>query len=370
MPCDRCLRLQFPLWVGIFSLLLIHSLRADQASIPKVRVIGTGGTIASKGKDSLQLSAYSIALSAKEILESVPGLERIAQVEAEQFSNIGSFAMTPELWLKLSWRVTQVLSQDRELSGIVISHGTDTLEETAFFLHLTVRSERPVVLVGAMRPASALSADGPINLLNAVKTATCREARGKGVLVLLNDQISSAREATKQSTYRADAFQPGDFGYLGTVDSDRVVFYRTPVRKHTLRSEFDVEGLSALPRVDIVYSYGGADGVMIDAVVKAGARGIVVAGTGAGDMTYGESEAVLRAREAGVMVVRGTRVGSGRVVDSELPMRDPKVLRPRYREKGIITSDNLTPQKARVLLMLALTRTQNPQEIQRVFDEY
>ena len=194
------------------------------------------------------------------------------------------------------------------------------------------------------------------------------EARGKGVLVLLNDQVSSARDATKQSTYRTDAFQAGEYGYLGSVDADRVVFYRNPTRRHTTRSEFRLDGVTTLPRVDVVYSYAGADGVMIDAVTRAGARGIVIAGTGAGDMTHAESDAVLRAREAGVAVVRGSRVGAGRVFD-QMP-KNARAVRPWYRDHGIIASDNLTPQKARVLLMLALAANQPPREIQRMFNEY
>jgi L-asparaginase len=342
--------------------------RSRGRDLPRVRVIGTGGTIASKAGDALQLSGYTIALTARELVDSVAGLDRVASVEAEQFSNIGSFAITPDLWLRLARRINELFAGDPSLAGIVVLHGTDTLEETAFFLNLTVRSDRPVVLAGSMRPASALSADGPLNLVNAVRTAGSPDARGKGVLVLLNDQVSSARDATKQNTYRTDAFHPGDFGFLGTVDADRVVFYRTPVRRHTTRSEFKLEGITSLPRVDVVYSYAGADGVMIDAVTRAGARGIVIAGTGAGDMTYAESDAVLRAREAGVAVVRGTRVGAGRVFD-QVP-RDARAARPWYRDHGIVASDNLTPQKARVLLMLALTTTQSPQELQRIFDEY
>lgn len=354
----------------VLAILSRGELFAGQNQLPRVRVIGTGGTIASKGKDVLQLSGYSIALTVREIVESVPGVDQIAQVEAEQFSNIGSFAMTPDLWLKLARRINEIFEQDPGLTGIVISHGTDTLEETAYFLHLTVHSDRPVVLVGAMRPATALSADGPLNFFNAVRVAVSQESRGKGVLVLLNGQISSARDVTKQNTHRADAFQPGDFGYLGSVDMDRVVFYRSPIRRHTVNSVLKVEELTSLPRVDIVYSYAGADGVMIDALVKAGARGIIVAGTGAGDITYGEGEAVLRARKLGVFVVRGSRVGSGRVIDSPLLGQNGRGNGVGYKDRGIVAADNLTPQKARILLMLALTRTSDPQEIQRLFDEY
>lgn len=350
--------------------LLSAASAGDKNQLPRVRVIGTGGTIASKGRDAFQLSGYSIALTARELLDSVPGLEKIAAVDAEQFSNIGSFAMTPDLWLKLARRINEIFEQDPGLSGIVVSHGTDTIEETAYFLHLTVQTDRPVVLVGAMRPASALSADGPLNLLEAVRVATAPEARGKGAFVLLNDQISSAREVTKQNTYRADAFQPGDFGYLGTVDTDRVVFYRAPLRRHTEKSEFKLDGIATLPRVDIVYTYAGGDGVVIDALTKAGARGIVVAGTGAGNMSPSVSEAALRARKAGVFIVRGSRVGSGRVIDLPSDGRNAKSADQKYRDMGSVASDNLTPQKARILLMLALTRTQDPKEIQRIFEEY
>jgi L-asparaginase len=352
---------------SLFSLLIVLPASAGDR-LPRVHVLGTGGTIASKGRDALELSGYSIALTARELVEALPGLDRIAAVTTEQFSNVGSFAITPELWLRLARRVHEIFEREPDAAGIVVLHGTDTLEETAYFLHLAVQSDRPVVVAGAMRPASALSADGPLNLVAAIRTAASPDARGKGVLVLLNEQISSARDATKQSTYRADAFHPGEAGYLGSVDADRVVFYRSPLRRHTRSSEFRVEGLAALPRVDIVYSYAGADGVAVDALTKAGARGIVVAGTGAGDMTLAESDAVLRAREAGVVVVRGSRVGSGRVFDAAA--KGGKSPRPWYGEHGIVNADNLTPQKARVLLMLALTVTQSPQELQRIFDQY
>jgi L-asparaginase len=357
-----------PLLLLLSLLLLPRVPRLDAAGqkLPRVHVIGTGGTIVSKGKDPLQLSGYSIALTARELVESVAGLDRLAAITAEQFSNVGSFAITPDLWVRLGRRINELLARDADLSGVVVLHGTDTLEETAYFLTLTVQSDRPVVLVGAMRPASALSADGPLNLANAVRAAACPDARGKGVLVLLNDEISSARDATKRNTYRADAFNAGEFGFLGSVDVDRVVFYRAPVRRHTTRSEFKLDKVGALPRVDIVYAYPGADGALIDAAVRAGARGLVIAGTGAGNLNQAANDALLRAREAGVIVAQGTRVGSGRVIEAPVDAGG----RLSTREHGIVTSDNLTPQKARVLLMLALTVSRSPQDIQRIFDEY
>jgi L-asparaginase len=233
----------------------------------------------------------------------------------------------------------------------VVTHGTGTLEETAYFLNLTIKSDKPVVVVGAMRPWTAVSRDGQFNLYNAVRVAATPEARGYGVMILLNDEINAARDTTKGNTYRVDTFVARDLGPIGYADSDRVTFYRRPTYRHTARSEFDVSALTTLPRVDVTYAYQESDGTAIDAFVSQGAKGVVLTG--------GDAEAVKRGQAAGVVFVQSDRKGSGRVVESE-----------KVAARGVVTSDNLNPQKARVLLRLALTRTTDPREIQRLFNEY
>jgi L-asparaginase len=329
---------------------------------PRIGLIFTGGTIESIGNDRLDLAWYIEArqrLSDTEVMDRVPELQDLADIELLPFRKLPSHALVASDWLELVHLVNTIFTEDRA-DGLVITHGTNTIEETAYFLHLTARTERPIVLAGSMRPASAVSADGDLNLLNAVLTATSPHAVGRGVLVLLNDTIHSARDVTKTATYRVNAFNGRDSGPLGYSDNDRtVVFYHDAVRLHTFRSEFDVSGFTNLPRVDVVTSYVGADATFVDAAVAAGARGIVSAGTGAGRPTPAEDEALDRAKAAGVAVCIATRVGSGRVVRS-----------PALRERGFVASDNLVPWKAKILLSLALTRTEDPKEIQRFFDRY
>jgi L-asparaginase len=329
---------------------------------PRVALIFTGGTIDSVGVDRLDMAWYIEAgkrLENGELVARVPELASVADVEEIPFRRLPSQSIRDRDLLDLVALIHRIFDEDRA-DGIVITHGTNTLEETAYFLHLTVKRDRPVVVVGAMRPASAISADGPLNLLNGVRVAAAPEARGLGVLVVLNEAIHSARDVTKTATYRVDTFQDRDLGPLGYADNDgRVLIYHRPARAHTTQTEFDLAGIDGLPRVDVVVSYLGADGVMIDAAVAAGARGIVSAGTGAGRPTPGEEAALERASAAGTIVVQGTRVGSGRTVSS-----------PGLRRKGWSAADNLQPWKARVLLALALTRTSDVAEIQRMFDTY
>jgi L-asparaginase len=249
------------------------------------------------------------------------------------------------------------------VAGIVVTHGTNTLEETAYFLNLTVRHDRPVVLVGAQRPSTAISADGPLNLLNAVRVAVSPQARGKGVLVVMNDEINAAREVTKTSTFRVETFRSPDLGFLGYADGDRVAFYRASTRRHTANSEFDVRGLRELPAVEIVYSYLEPSPAMLQALLAAGTPGIVFAGTGGGGLSRAEETALQAALASPAasrpVLVRSSRTGSGRVTDLA-----------RFDALGMIPADNLNPQKARILLMLALTRTRDPAEIRRMFAEY
>lgn len=330
--------------------------------LPRIALIATGGTIDSVGLDRLDLAFYLETrkrLDDGELVARVPELASVAEIEEVPFRRLPSHSIQNRDLFDLVALIHQMFDEDRA-DGVVVTHGTNTLEETAYFLHLTVKRDRPVVVVGSMRPSSALSADGYLNLLNGVRVAGAPQSRGMGVLVVLNDTIHSARDVTKTSTYRVETFQGRDLGPLGYADNDgRVLFYHRPMRPHTTETEFDLAGLTDLPRVDVVVSYLGADGVMIDAVVAAGARGIVSAGTGAGWPTPAEDAALARAHAAGTVVVQGTRVGSGRTVTS-----------PGLRGKGWSAADNLPPWKARILLALGLTRTTDVAEIQRMFDTY
>ena len=329
---------------------------------PAVAVVGTGGTIASVGGDGLELVRYidrKQMLSVDELLARTPELAQVADLTPVTFRVLQSTAIGPADWIELAARIHQLVAEHAALDGIVITHGTATLEETAYFLNLALKVEMPVVLVGAQRPATAVSADGPLNLVNAVRTAGSPRARGMGVMIVLNDEVQAAREGTKTSTLRLQTFRTPDFGVLGHADADGVVFYRAPLRRHAPDTEFDVRGLDALPRVDIVHTWAGADGTAVRACVEAGAQGIVAAGFAPGIMSPAQLEALEEAARAGVVVAQGSRVGSGRVPAlgaSHAP--------------GSVTTDNLTPQKARILLMLGLTRTRDSAELQRMFDTY
>jgi L-asparaginase len=318
---------------------------------PKIGLFTTGGTIQSKGDHRQKLMEYSAGrVTPDELLADLPELADLAEIKVTEISNIGSGGITQNHLLKLAKAVNSWLALP-DTAGAVVTHGTGTLEETAYFLNLTVNSDKPVVLVGAMRPWTAVSRDGPFNLYNAVRVAATPEAKGKGVLIMLNDEINAARDTTKTNTYRVETFVARDLGPLGYADSDRVVFYRRPVYRHTHESEFDVSALDALPRVDVTYAYQESDGVAIDAFVAAGARGVVLTGS--------DAEAVKRGQEAGVVFVRSDRKGAGRVLESA-----------KRAEDGFVTSDNLPPHKARILLRLALTQTSDVAEIQRMFNEY
>ncbi len=331
-------------------------------TVPRVALIITGGTIDSVGADRLDLAWYienNKRLDDGELLGSVPELAGIAEVEEVPFRRLPSHALVDRDWLDLA-ELLHGIFECGGADGAVVTHGTNTLEETAYFLNLVLKTDRPVVLVGSMRPASALGADGYLNLLNAVRVAADPDSRGHGVLAVMNDGIYGARDLTKTATYRVEAFQGRDLGPLGFADADgRVRYHHRTVKPHTTGTEFDVTGLESLPRVDVVVSHAGADGALIDAGVAAGAKGIVCAATGAGRPTPAQDEAFERARQKGVTLCIGTRVGSGRVARS-----------PKLRARGIVTADNLQPWKARVLLALALNVTDDPESIQRMFDMY
>lgn len=329
--------------------------------LPRVHVVATGGTIAGRADAPANLAGYrSGAIPVEELLASVPGLDQVARVTGEQFSNVGSTGITPAQWVQMAQRINVILAEgvDGEpVAGVVVTHGTDALEETAYFLNLTVRSAKPVVMVGSMRPATAISADGPLNIFNGVQVAADADAGGRGVLVVLNQEINAARDVTKTNTLRADTFESRVWGALGTVDPDGVAFARRVEKRHTADSEFDISGLDpeALPRVDIVYSYNGNDGADVRGVLAAGTRGIVVAGSGGGGTARGQGEALREAADHGVFIVRGSRTGSGRVA---------------FGRGNVIAADDLLVQKARILLMVALTQTQDVEQLQRIFREY
>ncbi|MDQ8022295.1 MAG: asparaginase [Moraxellaceae bacterium] len=330
--------------------------------LPKVALLGTGGTISSIGRGKMDLTNYGDTgniLHAEEIAAAVPEIFQHAEIVPVRFRNMPAIEITPADWLALNAKLHEVAEATPDLAGIVVTHGTASLEETAYFLNLALKIDVPVVLVGAQRPFSAISSDAQLNLINAVRVAASPESRGRGVLVVLNDEIQAAREVTKTDTYRLQSFQSPGLGALGYADADRVCFYRTPVRRHTTGTPYDVRGLSSLPRVDVVTSYVGADGVLIDAVVQAGARGIVAAGFAPGCGAPAETAALRRALDRRVTVVQAARAQAGRV-----DARD------RVRAAGFVAGDNLPAHKARILLMMALTRSEDPAEIQQAFWDY
>jgi len=332
-------------------------------SLPRIAIIGTGGTISGVGKDRLDFYEYGTSgrfMKVDELIAGVPELPLVADIVPVVYKNVASTELGPAVWLELLEIIHKTAESDPSIAGIVVTHGTATLEETAYFLHLTVKVPIPVVVVGAMRPSSALGADGGLNLLNGVRVASCPAARGLGVVVVLNDEINAARDVTKTSNYRVQTFISRDFGILGYADADAVKIYRKPTRIGAPDTEFVVSGLSTLPRVDIIPAYAGADGALIDAAVAAGAKGIVSEGFPSGSPSPAQHEALERAVKAGVAVVQSSRSGSGRVIDDKVSLR----------KAGFVAADSLTPQKARILLMLALTLAPDVVTLRRIFDTY
>jgi L-asparaginase len=329
---------------------------------PKVAFIGTGGTISSVGTGPLDIEDYTAnntMLAAGEIMAAFPSVHEVAEVIEVACSAIPSPSVDFAAWKNLWSTCTDLVQLHPDLAGIVIGHGTASLEETAYFLSLTLKVEVPVVLVGSQRPLSALSTDAGLNLVNAIRTAASPASRGRGVLVVLNDEIQAAREVTKTSTFRLQTFRTPDFGVLGQIDGAHVRYYRRTERRHAPDTEFDLGPLAALPRVDIAYSYAGSDGVAIRAFIEAGAAGIVSAGFAPGMTTPGETAALAEAVARGIIVLQSTRAGSGNALDGA-----------RLRALGIIPADNLSPQKARILLALSLTVTRDPGEMRRILASY
>jgi L-asparaginase len=328
--------------------------QAAAEPLPRVRLVATGGTISNRTGGRL---------TAGELVGEARGLNRYVRAEHEQFANTSSGQLTLEQWLDLARRINALFGGDADLAGVVVTCGTDTLEELAYFLNLTVRSDRPVVLVGSMRNPSTLGYEGAANLLSGFRVAADPQSRGRGVLVVLNDEINAAREVTKTDAVRLHTFQTRGYGVLGVVDADRIVYYRTPVKRHTSGSEFDPHRIEALPRVDVALVYQGVDGDIVRAMVDRGARGIVIAAAGAGATSGSLGEGITYAIDKGVVVVTTTRAGSGRVPARRRTDGAPEATR---RVQG----EDLAPVKARVLLMLALAVTDDPAAIQRMFLDY
>jgi L-asparaginase len=325
---------------------------------PRVHILGTGGSISGIGPHRLDYTLYPDSgkkLTVAQMLERIPEARELAELSGEDVLQVGSPSIGPKEWLQLAERI-----HARNVDGIVITHGTATLEETGYFLHLALKSDRPVVLTGAMRPPTAVGTDADLNLLDAIRLAATPEAAGRGVLTILNNEIQSARDVTKSNAFRVDTFHSRDFGVLGYVDSDaRVLFYRDVTRPHTTATPFDVRGRKELPRVDMVYSYAGGDGVLVDALIERRPDGIVLVGFGGGSYPGAFLEAGKRAVKAGIPVVLATRSWNGRVI-----------VTPKLETAGFIVCDDLMPQKARILLMLALTVTRDRSAIQEMFYKY
>jgi L-asparaginase len=323
-------------------------------------VLATGGTIAGAAGSDVQAAYTSGQVGVQQLLAAVPQANKLAVLKGEQISNIGSQDMNDAVWLKLARRVNELTAMP-DVNGVVITHGTDTIEETAYFLNLVVRSRKPVVLTAAMRPSTALSADGPLNFYNAVAVAAHKDAAGRGVLVVVNDWIHGASSLTKTSTTAVQTFLSPLSGLIGTVAYGDIEFYRGPVGRNTAESEFSLDGVTELPRVDIVMAYENMDGSLIDASVAAGAKGVVVAGVGNGNMTEAAVKTLAKHAKNGIVCVRSSRVTTG-IVGRNVEVDDDKL--------GLVASLGLNPQKARVLLRLALLKSRTPADLQRLFGEY
>ena len=345
----------------IAAMSLISTASSVHADKPKVTILATGGTIAGKQGDPNAPGYKAGSFSVEDLVEAVPQLKDVATIDGQQVANIGSQNMHDAVWLKLLKATTEALAKP-DVAGAVITHGTDTIEETSFFLNLTLKGDKPVVLVGSMRPATSLSADGPMNIYNAVIVAGSPEAKGRGVLVLMNDEIHYAAEVTKTDTTNPDSMKSPNRGLAGLCDTGKCAFYSPTKRRHTTESEFSIgDGVTELPDVAIVYAHANMGGTLIEAAIKAGAKGIVVAGVGDGNMTDPALDTLTRAAKDGVVVVRSARVGRG-VVRRNIEVDDD--------ELGFVAAQELNPQKARILLQLALMKTRDPGEIQKMFLEY
>ncbi|MGI6442851.1 MAG: asparaginase [Synergistaceae bacterium] len=324
---------------------------------PRVYVLATGGTISAAAENNAETSDYTVAQrSIRELLRSLPDLGPLCEIDSEQFSELDSSDITTKEMLALSKYINSLLMKDT-IDALVLTYGTDTMEEAAYFLNLTVRSNKPIVLVGAMRPDSAISADGPLNLYNAILVACNKEAVGKGVLICINDGIYCARDVRKTSTYKANAFQGSEYGCIGSVQSGTVRFYYESIKKHTWKSSFNIYDLEDLPNVEIIYGYLGSSISLISHAIKS-CQGIVFAGNGNGSLNK-NTISYLKSAKSLPVLVRSSKTMCGAVQQMK-----------KYKEIDILTADDLTPQKARILLMLSLTKTNSLEEIQGFFNQY
>jgi L-asparaginase len=327
---------------------------------PNVVILATGGTIAGSAETNTNASYTSGQMSVDTLIAAVPQIKELANIRGEQIANVGSQDMSDAIWLKLAARTNALLASPK-VDGVVITHGTDTIEETAYFLNLVIKSDKPVVMTAAMRPATALSADGPLNIFNAVAVAADSTAKGRGVLVVLNDDIHGARGVTKTNTTDIQTFVSAERGLMGVSLYGKNRYFRFPYRLHTSASVFSVDNIDSLPRVDVIYVNAGLSPDLIDSAVANGAKGLITAGVGNGNMTGSALQAIARAVKQGVVVVRSTRVSSG-AVDRNVEVMDD--------ELGTVASGELNPAKARVLLKLALLSTNDATQIQAYFDQY
>ena len=344
----------------VFVLVAGSHFTFGENSKPNVIILATGGTIAGAAATGTQSSYTSGAVTIDAMVDAVPGIKDLANIKGEQISNVGSQDMSFDIMLKLAKRINELLPSN-DVDGIVITHGTDTMEETAYFLNLTVKSDKPVVMVGSMRPSTAVSADGPLNLYNAVAVAADPNAKGRGVLVVMNDTIHGAHSLTKTSTTAVQTFMSPIRGVVGTTAYGKNDFYNNPPWKHTTSSEFDISTVKKLPRVDIVYGAVDMPPDLIDDSVKNGAKGIVIAGVGNGNMNKASLDEAAKAAKEGVVVVRSSRVATGNV-GRNVEVKDD--------ELGFVASDELNPQKARILLTLALLKPRTTEQIQQLFATY
>jgi L-asparaginase len=347
----------------LFSLTLLASASLStvaDAQSARVRIVATGGTIAGAQAKAGAYGYKAGAFEVQQLIDAVPNLDKLAVISGEQVVKIGSQDMNDEVWLKLANRLNTILSSP-DYDGIVITHGTDTLEETSYFLSLVTHSDKPIVMVAAMRPATAVSADGPGNLYNAVAAAASPQARGRGVLIAMNDELDYARNATKTNATRVQTFSSLNRGPAALVNTGTINWFQPLEKRYGRTSTFSVDGMTSLPRVDILYAYPNMSVDLIDAAVRDGARGLVIAGVGAGNMTQPALDRLAEAAKAGVVVVRSTRTGSG-IIYRNNEIDDDKM--------NFVASGELNPGKSRVLLQLALTKTKDPREVQQMFDQY
>lgn len=341
-------------------LMLFSVMMALAQQKPNIHILATGGTIAGTGASAIATNYTAGQVAISSLLDAVPEIKNIANVTGEQIVKIGSQDMNDEVWLTLARKINQLM-KDPNIDGIVITHGTDTMEETAYFLNLTVKGDKPVVLVGAMRPSTAISADGPLNLYNAVVVAADKASKGKGVLVAMNGNILGAADVSKMNTVSVETFQAPNSGALGHVLNGKVTYTASPEKKHTTQSVFDVSQLNKLPKVGIVYGYSNIDADMVAPMLENGYQGIVHAGVGNGNIHKNVFPVLTDARKKGILVVRSSRVPAGPTsLDAEV----------NDAEYQFVASQGLNPQKARVLLMLALTKTNDWKKIQEYFNEY